>query len=1120
MPEAIASVIAQTFSNWEIFIINDGSPDDTNRVAQHLINIYPKYRINLIEKPNGGVADARNIGIHAAHGRYILPLDADDKLHPQMLEKTVALLESDPNIDIVYTDLQQFGISNQLIRAADYDFSQLVRNNQLNYCSLYKREIWDTVGGYDPNICGYEDWDFWISCGKKGYIARRLPEPLFFYRVKEVSLFTEAFKRDSELRAQIILNHLELYDQTVVEWAKTILATSKSSIEKKELETAMKIEPLVTVIIPTFNRPELLRGAIGSILEQTYKNWDIIVINDAGIDVESLILSLNQTQRIHYINQEHNCGPCAARNAGLVLAQGDIICFLDDDDRFLPNHLETVVSALRQPEIELVYTDARYVQEVIENGQRRVLTYSAPYRGIPYSRNRLLVENFIPINTWALRRELILRAGLFAENYTALEDWEFLLRLTALTEPKPIRQVTVEVRMRNIGEHLSDRERIRFLPLFERIYEQYPSQSPEVQAGRRHRLAAFQSSTDHTILNEYDDNFILAAAPLIRTYSNQESLSIVFSTRKIDPQFIDHITSTVGIQNVEVVPYANPGEYSLTELYNRGLKASKYNTVVFIHDDIAFNHNNWGKALIKQFQNTDYGILGVAGTTDLIKNDNRIAEGWWAMGNRMVGRTRHEANGRRVDSFYSNHYSYPIQVVCLDGVFIAVDKSRIRKKFDERFNGFHYYDISFTFANHLAGVKVGVIFDIDLTHKSVGKFNQQWHQNKLLFSNIYGHLLPYEVRPEMIEYDALTIKKFNPGNSLISIIIPTKDKIDLLIDCIQSIINHTHIARYEIIVADTGSTNENRKKLLDWVNFFGKKPNFYGIKIIQYDYYNFAKINNDVVKKYLSKKSSHVLFCNNDIRLLNDAIDRCLYLFKEKNKVGTVGIRLHYADYSIQHNGIELFFGMGKIMTLTHRNIHSYYRYDRATVEVSGNTAAFLLMKRPVFEQFYFNEGYKECFEDVELNLQMLKIGRKNYQIGHAVAYHYESQTRNDDPNKIKKQVEDYQNHLLPFFKQHCVPLFFAQLFEGASQASRTGQFEIAVDICKLLLEHAPQHPDVHHLLGVIHGWAGDQISAAKYIRQAIALNGQMPSYHYNLAEALRQLGEWMQAEQSSPFKV
>ena len=613
--------------------------------------------------------------------------------------------------------------------------------------------------------------------------------------------------------------------------------------------------------------------------------------------------------------------------------------------------------------------------------------------------------------------------------------------------------------------------------------------------------------------NDYPLNFIKSITqPLDKTY---ESLSIIFSTRKIDPQFIEHMRSTAGSQDIEIIPYVNQGEFSLTELYNKGLDQSKYDIVVFVHDDVIFNNQNWGKLLLSQFQNTDYGILGIAGTTHLIKDDNEIAGKWFELPNRSIGRIKHEINGKVIDTFMSNRYDYPIQAICLDGVFIAIDKKKIKKSFDERFNGFHYYDISFTFSNHLAGVKVGVTFEIDLTHKSEGSFNKSWEENRLLFSKLYKNYLPCIVKPEKIEYDALTTRKFKLGNSLISIIIPTKDKIDLLIDCVQSIIDHTHIVRYEIIIADTGSTAKNRKILSEFVNELKKKTNFYGIKIVQYDYYNFAKINNDIVKKHLSKKSSHVLFCNNDIKLLNDAVDQCLYLFKEKNNVGTVGIRLHYADHSIQHNGVELFFGMGKVMGATYRNIHSYYQYDRDIVEVSGNTAAFLMTERSIFTKFYFNESYQESFEDIELNLQMLKIGRKNYQIGHAVAYHYESQTRNEDPDKIKKMMLDYQNHLLPFFKQHCVPLFFTHLFEGASRASQTGQFETAVEICGLLLQHAPRHPDINHLLGVVHGRAGDQVGAAHYIRQAIALNGRAPSYHYNLAEALRRQDKPAEAEQS-----
>ncbi|MDG4550140.1 MAG: glycosyltransferase [Candidatus Contendobacter sp.] len=597
--------------------------------------------------------------------------------------------------------------------------------------------------------------------------------------------------------------------------------------------------------------------------------------------------------------------------------------------------------------------------------------------------------------------------------------------------------------------------------------------------------------------------------------SSEFSLSVVFSTRNVDFGFIDHVRNTIGIPDVEIIPYANQSEFSLAELYNRGLKESKHDIVVFIHDDVIFNRNNWGQVILKQFRDTDYGVLGVAGTTDLIKDSDGIAQPWWIMANRMVGRLRHEINGKVIDSFYSNRYDHPIQVVCLDGVFIAAHKGRIRKLFDERFKGFHYYDVSFTFANHLAGAKIGVIFDIDLTHKSVGNLKIEWQESQLLFSELYGNQLPFRLKASKVEYDNLTVIKFNPGNAFISVIIPTKNKTDLVLDCIRSIIENTHVAQYEILIADTGSTDENKKILADRIREIDRSKNLNGIRVIDYNYYNFAKINNDVVKNHLMKKSNYIIFCNNDIKLLNDAIDRCLRLFKERKHIGTVGIRLHYGDNSIQHNGLEISFGLGKIVSFTHRNLNSYYRYDQDVIEVAGNTAAFLMIERSIFQKFYFNENYKECFEDVELNLRILKAGRKNYNIGQAVAYHYESQTRKEDSNFANKIEEDYQNNLLPFFKKHCVALFFAQLFEGALRASREGRYQTALEIGELLLEHAPRHPDIHHLVGVIHGRWGDQAGAVKHIRQAIALNGQIPFYHYNLAEALRRQEDWKQAEQS-----
>ena len=224
LPEAVESVLAQEYSNWEIIIVNDGSQDNTSDVASALARANPDRRIRLLEQANGGLAEARNAGIRASAGEYILPLDADDKIAPAMLEKTLSCLEADPSVAIVYTDAEYFGSVNRMEATADFDFALLCFQNHLNYCSLFRREVWQRAGGYNRNLVwGYEDWDFWISCAEQGFKARRIPEPLFHYRVKPQSMYTAALEHDLELRARIVMNHPALYDKPTQSWARAIL---------------------------------------------------------------------------------------------------------------------------------------------------------------------------------------------------------------------------------------------------------------------------------------------------------------------------------------------------------------------------------------------------------------------------------------------------------------------------------------------------------------------------------------------------------------------------------------------------------------------------------------------------------------------------------------------------------------------------------------------------------------------------------------------------------------------------------------------------------------------------------------------------------------------------------
>ena len=473
-----------------------------------------------------------------------------------------------------------------------------------------------------------------------------------------------------------------------------------------------------------------------------------------------------------------------------------------------------------------------------------------------------------------------------------------------------------------------------------------------------------------------------------------DSLTVVFSTRKLDEKYVKHIKDTCGVRDVQILSYENPDGTSLTEIYNKALGESVNDVIVYCHDDIIYNTKKWGKKILKHFNNSDYGILGLAGTRVMPESGR-----WWDDINQqtsnMVGIVKHSNEGKTWESRYSNSYGNNIiPVVITDGVFFVVHKERIKKEFNEEVNGFHFYDIDFTFRNHLEGVKVGVITDTRITHLSMGQTNEEWEKNRELFVERYKGDLPSEVPVEIFYTDKTPYIKNEPK---LSIIIPTKDNIDILFGCLKSIEEKTKYVNYEILVADTGSSEENLKKIREFCD------SRFTIKLIEYDYYNFAQINNEVVRDHVSEDTELLLFCNNDIELINDAISGVVHTWlKNKKRVGTVGARLHFEDGTLQHGGIVLFgrkSEQGVNVGVTHHAHRSTYKYQLGdSGRVVGNTGAFLLVSKSLFEDCeMFNEEYVDSLEDVELNLTCMVRGKENYIHNNSICYHYESVTRETD---------------------------------------------------------------------------------------------------------------------------
>ncbi len=504
--EALESVVAQRFTDWECVVVDDGSPDDCVQVVRRFAATRGDGRIRLISQANAGLASARNSGINASQGRYILPLDADDKLHPDYLTQTVTVLDRYADIAIVYVDEQNFGLADHVHVKGRVSLEALKRHNIHDYCSLYRREVWERTGGYSPAMyLGGEDWEFWLAAAACGFKSHHVSQPLFLYRNRDNSMVADTLENLDYVRAQLAPHQSGVFDPHEISDAEerlkhvspaqhakltrtrdthphnTLLLRFLDLAETDNARSAPELPPidatpLVSVIIPTLDRPDLLRDAVASVLAQSYNNWEAIVVNDGGEDIGDWITAKDPHGRIRYVRHAQNRGLSAARNTGISLSAGAILCYLDDDDRLCPDHFETIVDGMRGNQAGLVYTEAEYVRERLAGGKRQVLSRTTPYSHIQYSLEQLHVGNFIPVNTWAHRRELIACTGDFDVTLNALEDWDLLLRLARITAPVHVPRITAEVRLRPEArdDNMSQRERHDFPALHRKIYARYP----------------------------------------------------------------------------------------------------------------------------------------------------------------------------------------------------------------------------------------------------------------------------------------------------------------------------------------------------------------------------------------------------------------------------------------------------------------------------------------------------------------------------------------------------------------------------------------------------------------------------------------------------------------------
>ncbi|MFH1011474.1 MAG: glycosyltransferase [bacterium] len=418
LEDCLKNIFCQSISGGlEVIVLDSGSNQDEESIVRRVKETHR--RLRYIRSARECRYATWNRGIKPARGRYLFLMNPHGRLRPGALARLAQYLDGHPDVGMVWGDDESARDpkaallgkeETRLISRQPGNGPKLIEPSQMSPHLLWRSVLHQSMGMFNPAFEEAGDYEFMLR------VARRCP---VHYVPGVVGIIQETCE-GSVGRGKTF----ESESQQVSRLYQAIMETGNQ--EKRRQPP--KPLPVVSIILPTWGRKNLLKRALVSVEHQTWPHYEVIVVNCSDAPLEEEISEIDLGEKLRYIWLRSNLNGAVAWNAGLALASGRWIAFLDEGGAYYPNHLESLLEAARESRQPIIYAGTMRMEGFYE-GDDFLVTKSEQESALPFSPERLYAQNPLHLQAMLIERSCFTQVGYFEAAADPLSDWELLIRM-------------------------------------------------------------------------------------------------------------------------------------------------------------------------------------------------------------------------------------------------------------------------------------------------------------------------------------------------------------------------------------------------------------------------------------------------------------------------------------------------------------------------------------------------------------------------------------------------------------------------------------------------------------------------------------------------------------------